>query len=102
MYLADGLDGLYILRLYGQGVGGSGVFPGSEVGSCLRLSYRVTGFEHVKFSVYDVMGRCVSVLFDGFQGPGDYSLRWDGEPGIYFVHGRIGEREIKKKVLIVK
>ncbi len=102
VYLADGLDGLYILRLYGQGVSGSGVFSGSEVGSCLRLSYRVTGFEHVKFSVYDVMGRCVSVLFDGFQGPGDYSLRWDGEPGIYFVHGRIGEREIKKKVLIVK
>ncbi|RKZ21800.1 hypothetical protein DRQ18_03880 [bacterium] len=102
MYLADGCDGLYILRLYGQGVGGSGVFPGSEVGSCLRLSYRVTGFEHLNFYVDDVVGRCVSGLFGGFQGRGVYWLRWLGEPGVYFVHGRIGEREIKKKVLIVK
>jgi len=65
--------------------------------------------EHVNLSIFNVLGRKVATLVDKVQGPGNYTVTWQGrEPGsarvasgVYFyrlVHGEISDT--KKMVLL--
>jgi hypothetical protein len=57
-------------------------FNGSTV-----LEYELPAVSKARLAVYDMLGREVSVLVNGLQPPGRYSMRWNADgvsSGIYF------------------
>ncbi len=61
--------------------------------------------------IYDVKGRLVRiVLHEDFLHPGDYSIGWDGRdekgvkvsPGVYYCKLQIGERNLTKRVILLR
>jgi len=59
----------------------------------------------VSVRIFDVRGRLVETLFDGFQGKGCYRLRWNAfaEPsGMYFYQVLAQNRILRKKCLLIR
>ncbi len=76
-----------------------------------RMSYRVPeGGAPVRLAVYDLAGREVRRLEDGFRSAGDHLLTWDGageggapvRSGVYFVRGLVGSRPLAWRVALVR
>ena len=75
------------------------VVPNPFTGS-MSYAYEVTGQQSqpVEISVYNVAGRLVKPLARTSQGPGRYTVSWDGTDqrgervatGVYFLHVRLG------------
>lgn len=59
---------------------------------------------NIRLAAYDILGRLVSVIFDGAIGPGTYEFIWNGtnySSGVYFYQLRTDKfTEAKKMVLI--
>lgn len=79
--------------------------------SAVRLSYAVAPQgEHVMLGVYDISGRLVNRLFDGFQAGGVHQTQWNAtdaagarvRTGMYFIRGRVGERTVASRVMLVE
>jgi flagellar hook assembly protein FlgD len=64
----------------------------------------------VTIRVYDVRGRYIATLFDGWQGPGRHTVSWNGRDhrgqrvasGIYFCWMRASGRTLSKKMALVE
>jgi hypothetical protein len=64
----------------------------------------------VRLTVYDVMGRRVASLVDGFRGSGMHTVRWDGvdvrgkavASGIYWARLDSGSRKVSLKLLLLR
>jgi hypothetical protein len=75
-----------------------------------RIRYAVPGTDHVRLTVYDLMGRAVVTLVDERQGPGIYEAMWDGATasglpvasGVYFYALESGNSLLSRKMLLVK
>jgi hypothetical protein len=55
--------------------------------------------------VFDILGREVASLVSEVKGPGNYSVRFDGSKlssGIYIYRLSSAERQISKKLLLLK
>ena len=56
--------------------------------------------------VYDIQGREVAKLYDGFMGAGEHTVVWDAGglgSGVYFVRLTVdGGQSMVKKVMLVK
>lgn len=49
---------------------------------------------HVRLAVFDMQGRQIDVLMDGFQVAGSYEVRWEANglaSGLYFYRIEAGE-----------
>ena len=77
----------------------------------MRMAYSVGGTgEPVRISVYDLAGRMVRNLTDGFAPAGSHTVAWDGRDqqgtrvrqGVYFVHAQIGRQARHVRVMFVK
>jgi hypothetical protein len=77
----------------------------------MRMAYVVgTSGARVNIRVYDVAGRMVRTLEDGFQPAGRHLTTWDGRSelgqrmvnGMYFIHVRIGEQAREVRVTILQ
>jgi|GEM_PF-4508622 len=74
------------------------------------ISYFISSDEHVTLAVYDVLGRQVRKLVDGFASAGQYDIAWDatdahGEPvpsGIYFYRLIAGDFNETRKMVLMK
>jgi hypothetical protein len=85
----------------------AGKNPTSGV-SRLRLS--LPHDSQVRVALYDIAGRQVCALSDGWQSAGDHDLTWDGRdaqgvvagPGMYFAHARLGGLEITRRIVRVR
>ena len=74
----------------------------------IRLFLPANG--RVKFTVYDVSGRLISILEDGLLTKGRHLFRWDGtnlqgqtvSSGLYFYRVEFQGRSITRKMLLVK
>jgi hypothetical protein len=73
-----------------------------------QISYQLPTGSNVSLRVYDVTGRTVRTLQDGFQKPGAYSVNWDSKDsrgrqvphGVYFYRlDTPGFRDVKKAVV---
>jgi hypothetical protein len=73
-----------------------------------QISYQLPSAGNVSLRVYDVTGRTVRTLQDGFQKPGAYSVNWDSRDsrgrqvphGVYFYRlDTPGFRDVKKAVV---
>ncbi|TET46068.1 T9SS type A sorting domain-containing protein, partial [candidate division TA06 bacterium] len=75
-----------------------------------HIYYQVAASGEASLNVYDLVGRLVKVLFEGFVEPGYYSARWEGDDetgnpvpsGIYIYKLRIGKEEASKKLVVVR
>ena len=75
-----------------------------------RIAYDLPVRSNVSLSIYDVDGRQVTKLADGWQEAGRYSLNWDGRDkkgrvcpsGVYFCSMRTEDNDAVKKMLIAE
>lgn len=73
-----------------------------------RIAYALPEAGTVSLTVYDISGRQVATLLNIVQGPGEYTVTWDGRTdrgdqasvGLYFLKLKVGnESRIQKAVL---
>jgi hypothetical protein len=69
------------------------------------IGYRVPGLALVTLKVYDVLGREVATLVNEEQGPGSYTVRFDGSrlsSGMYVYRMQAGSFVQAKTLLLLK
>ena len=69
------------------------------------VSYQLQGDSYVRLAVYDIAGREITRLFEGFQSAGSYQPIFNGQglvSGIYFVRLQAGNFNQTQKVLLIK
>ena len=69
------------------------------------LEYSLRVASDVQIALFDVTGRRVATLFEGFQSAGSHRLNWNAarlEQGIYFCRVRAGSIVQSKSVLVLK
>jgi subtilisin family serine protease len=70
-----------------------------------RISFMLTEFAHTTLSIYDVLGRKVTMLIDEPLEPRIYNLRFTPEglsTGVYFYRLQTGSTSITKKMILVR
>ena len=70
-----------------------------------RISYRVPEATRVHLGVFDVSGRRIATLVDGYQPAGSYSVSWNAtgqSSGVYFYRLVVGGVEERKRLILVK
>jgi hypothetical protein len=69
------------------------------------IRYDLSTQNHVRFRVYDALGRAVATLANGVEGPGHKSLRFDADglaSGWYFLRIQAGDQVATSKVLLLR
>jgi len=69
------------------------------------ISYSVPKASDVRLTVYDMMGREVTVLAEGRKAPGVYSVEFNGKnfaSGVYFYKLKAGSTVLKQKMVMLK
>ncbi|MBC8256038.1 MAG: T9SS type A sorting domain-containing protein [Candidatus Marinimicrobia bacterium] len=80
------------------------IFP-NPFNPITTISFSIPQSGMVSLKVYDIQGREIYILKEGFMGVGYYNLNWDAssqQSGIYFVKMISGEYVEMKKVVLVK
>lgn len=70
-----------------------------------NLTYNLANAGNVKLSVYDIQGREVAVLLDGFHSEGYYSISFNGanlSSGVYFAVLNANGQTFTQKLMLVK
>jgi len=78
--------------------------------AAMTVPYELSAPGSVSAEVYDVLGRFVATLVDGYQGSGTQHLTWQGADshgapapsGVYFVRISVGDDHVVRKVLLLK
>lgn len=68
------------------------------------------GAAMVRLKVYNLLGQLVCTLVDGYQGPGEYSVVWDGRSaegwrvasGVYTYELRIGDEMLSRRCVLTR
>ena len=78
-------------------------------GSQTQITYSIPGSQHVELVLYDLQGRRIATLVDEDQGPGEYTVSWDGRvdtgmapSGLYFLRLRAGKSTKTQKLMFVR
>ncbi len=69
------------------------------------LSFKLQAASQVRLAIYDIAGREVAVLVDGFRRAGRHRSVWEasGAPsGLYFASLRISNRQVVRKLMLLK
>ncbi|MDR3628279.1 MAG: T9SS type A sorting domain-containing protein, partial [Ignavibacteriaceae bacterium] len=69
------------------------------------INYQLSAYSHVTLKVYDVLGRLVKTLIDGYKSQGNYSVNFnaaDLASGIYFYQLKAGNFTETKKLSLLK
>ncbi|MDZ7338458.1 MAG: endo-1,4-beta-xylanase [candidate division KSB1 bacterium] len=69
------------------------------------ISYRLVINTEVRIKIFDLRGREVATLVDGFQGPGEYVLRLDAgslPAGTYLCHLKAGNIVETRKLTLIR
>ncbi|MCK4545009.1 T9SS type A sorting domain-containing protein, partial [candidate division WOR-3 bacterium] len=108
-YVADGNDGLYIIYYYGNtGIKENKNRSGSNVYNImvkmqdgLRIDYNIEGTKNASINIYNITGQKL-YSNNSIKSPGQYSVRWNGNTGVYFVNIYIDKYIYTKKIIIIK
>jgi hypothetical protein len=92
--------------IFGQPVsyGLSDAYP-NPFNPVTSFSYSMPEDGMVQVAVYDISGRMVAELVNGYRSAGDYPVSWDAKElssGIYMVSMITGEYAIMQKVMFIK
>jgi hypothetical protein len=105
---------LVLPLLTGVGKSRSGVIPGeyglgqnypNPFNPATTISYQIRSAGGVTLRVYDVLGREVATLVNGYQPPGTYGVTFDGSrlsSGVYFYRLQSGSFVNTKKMVLAK
>ncbi|TVQ71841.1 MAG: T9SS C-terminal target domain-containing protein, partial [Balneolaceae bacterium] len=69
------------------------------------IRYTVPEQAHIRLTVYDMLGREISVLVNEQQGPGSYDVTWDGTDftsGLYLYRLEAGSKSITRRMTFIK
>jgi len=74
------------------------------------IRYALARDSQVYLAIYNIRGRCVHTLVEGFQEAGEKTIIWDGTDsagirvpsGLYLYHFKAGDFESKRKLLLIK
>lgn len=69
------------------------------------IRYSTPLSQHLKISVYDILGNVVSILVDEFKSTGSYEVLFDGSnltSGVYFYTLEAGTITLTKKLILIK
>jgi hypothetical protein len=69
------------------------------------ISYQLPQDSNARLTVYDVMGREITKLVDGYKSAGNYEITFDASglvSGVYFVRLEAGEFTATQKLLLIK
>jgi hypothetical protein len=69
------------------------------------IEYSIPVSGNVKVAVYDLEGRLVTQLVNGFQNSGTYAVSWDGRnsaSGICFYRVSVGDKSFVNRMLLMK
>jgi hypothetical protein len=86
-----------------------GVYP-NPFNLQVKIDFSISSFCCVDLSIYDILGRKIRTLVDGFKSAGYYSLAWDGtadsgkivSSGIYLCHMKTGRMNQVRKIVLAK
>jgi flagellar hook assembly protein FlgD len=75
-----------------------------------KIRFSLPASSHVKLDVYDIKGRKVATLVDGYRAAGNHTVIWEGRDsagnlvasGIYFYRIEAGDLTGTKKMLLLK
>jgi hypothetical protein len=70
-----------------------------------HITYSIPVQSFVKIIIYDMLGREVSMLVNGKQEPGEYSIQWNAEgipSGVYFYRLLAGDFSQTKEMLLIR
>lgn len=69
------------------------------------IEYRIFEAGFVSLKIYDILGREVATVVNGFQEPSSYRVEYDASrlaSGIYFYRLQIGRASATKKMMVIK
>ena len=69
------------------------------------ISFQIKEFSDISINVYDINGRVVANLFDGFKSVGEYSINWNAgniPSGTYFVNMNTNSFSSTQKLTLIK
>ena len=74
------------------------------------IQFHLQAFAHVTLAIYNLRGESVRTLLDGWFGPGDHSVEWDGlndakqtiAGGVYMYVAKAGSVRDARKMLLLR
>jgi hypothetical protein len=69
------------------------------------IRFEVETHRHATLHIYDITGRVVKTLVDEQLQPGEYEVQWDASnvaSGVYFYRLHAGDRQITRKLVLLK
>jgi len=84
--------------------------PGEPIIPTATVAYDIAWSGRVSVAIYDVNGRLMGMLFDGFKPAARYEVQWDGTSdsgnsvagSVYFVRMLVGSASYHRKVVMLK
>jgi acetyl esterase/lipase/lysophospholipase L1-like esterase len=70
-----------------------------------RISFEISKADKVSLKIYDLLGKEIVTLFEGFKHAGEYSVNFDADKlssGIYICRLVVGNKIDAKKILLMK
>jgi len=108
-YVADGGNGLYLIHYYGNtGIketknrNKNNVYNISvRMSEGLNIDYNLSDTKNVTINIYNILGQKL-YGYESVEFPGQHSVKWDGNRGVYFVKIDIGGYKYTKKIAVIK
>jgi len=69
------------------------------------ISYELPEAQNIKLQVFDITGRLVETLYEGFKEAGHWDVTWnagDQSSGIYIYRLQVDDKHISRKMLLIK
>ena len=69
------------------------------------ISFQIKQFSNVNINVYDINGRIIANLFNGFKSAGEYSINWNAAnipSGTYFLNMSTNSFSSTQKLMLIK
>jgi len=69
------------------------------------ISYQIKQYSSIDINIYDINGRLVENLFNGFKSAGSYSFDWDANnipSGVYFLNMNANSFSSTQKLMLIK
>jgi len=71
-----------------------------------QIEYTLNSIEYINITVYDMIGREITVLFDGYQAIGPHQLNWTPDSGVssgnYIIRIETPDNSFANKVIYLK
>lgn len=69
------------------------------------IEFSIPEPQHIKLKIFDIKGRLIETLVDGFREAGNWNFTWDAgnqSSGVYIYRLQVGDRCISRKMVLMK